>query len=225
MSRKSNALFGGLTPPIQGNVIAAYPETLDSVKRLAQKLYDHRNKKGTNTLDAETKKEDRNKRTKASRDRQKSYTDKRRKPLEFQGGYCELLKATPWKGMVRYGKRRKLNQRYIGPFKILARIGKVAYNLQLPSEPSNILPVFHVSNWKKCLSGETLVVPRDEIEVNNNLLFVEEPVEIMDRELKHTKQSQIPIIKIRWSAKRRPKFTWERKDQMMQKYPHFFSSP
>ncbi|KAI3740000.1 hypothetical protein L2E82_30416 [Cichorium intybus] len=151
-------------------------------------------------------------RLKASRDRQKSYADKRPKPLEFQVGDRVLLKVSPWKGMIRLGKRGKLNPRYIGPFEILVRIGPVAYKLQLPQELSNVHPTFHVSNLKKCLSDETLVIPLDEIEVNENLHFVEEPVEIMDREIKRTKQSRIPIVKVRWSAKRGPEFTWERED-------------
>ena len=161
-------------------------------------------------------------RLKASRDRQKSYADKRRKPLEFQVGDHVLLKVSPWKGLIRFGKRGKLNPRYIGPFEILARIGPVAYKLRLPQELHNVHPTFHVSNLKKCLSDETLVVPLDEIAINENLQFVEEPVEIMDREIKRTKQSRIPIVKVRWNAKRGPEYTWEREDQMKQKYPHLF---
>ena len=161
-------------------------------------------------------------RLQASRDRQKSYADKRRKPLEFQVGDRVLLKISPWKGVIRFGKRGKLNPRYIGPFEIVARIGPVAYRLQLPAELNGVHPVFHVSNLKKCLSDETLVIPLDEIEINENLLFVEEPVEIMDREVKRTKQSRIPIVKVQWNAKRGPEFTWEREDQMKQKYPHLF---
>ncbi|KAI3494636.1 hypothetical protein L1887_40553 [Cichorium endivia] len=161
-------------------------------------------------------------RLKASRDRQKSYAEKRRKPLEFQVGDLVMLKVSPWKGMIRFGKRGKLNPRYIGPFKILARIGPVAYKLQLPQELSKVHSTFHVSNLKKCLSDETLIIPLDEIEVNENLQFIEEPMEIMDREIKRTKQSRIPIVKVRWNAKRGPEFTWEREDQMKQKYPQLF---
>ena len=164
-------------------------------------------------------------RLKASRDRQKSYADNRRKPLEFQVGDRVLLKVSPWKGTVRFGKRGKLNPRYIGPFEIIARVGPVAYKLHLPHELSNIHPVFHVSNLKKCLSDETLVIPLDEIEIDENLNFVEEPIEIMDREVKRTKQSRIPLVKVRWNAKRGPEFTWEREDSMKQKYPQLFLDP
>ncbi|KAD4586602.1 hypothetical protein E3N88_24203 [Mikania micrantha] len=158
----------------------------------------------------------------AARDRQKSYADKRRKPLEFQVGDKVLLKVSPWKGVIRFGKRGKLNPRYIGPFEILKRIGPVAYQLNLPAELDGVHNVFHVSNLKKCLSDETLIVPLDEIQVDEQLRFVEEPVEIMDREVKQLKQSKIPIVKVRWNSKRGPEFTWEREDQMMRKYPHLF---
>jgi hypothetical protein len=133
-----------------------------------------------------------------------------------------MLKVSPWKGMVRFGKRGKLSPRYIGPFKITARMGPVAYQLLLPKELSNIHPIFHVSNLKKCLSDESLFIPLDEIEIDEKLHFIEEPVEIMDKEIKRTKQSRIPIVKVRWNSKRGPEFTWEREDQMKQKYPHLF---
>ncbi|KAD6454789.1 hypothetical protein E3N88_09495 [Mikania micrantha] len=158
----------------------------------------------------------------AARDRQKSYADKRLKPLEFKVGDKVLLKVSPWKGVIRFGKRGKLNPRYIGPFEILKRIGPVAYQLNLPTELDGVHNVFHVSNLKKCLSDETLIVPLDEIQVDEQLRFVEEPVEIMDREVKQLKQSKIPIVKVRWNSKRGPEFTWEREDQMMRKYPHLF---
>ncbi|KAD4385520.1 hypothetical protein E3N88_25688 [Mikania micrantha] len=99
----------------------------------------------------------------AARDRQKSYADKRRKPLEFQVGDKVLLKVSPWKGVICFGKRGKLNPRYIGPFEILKRVGPVAYQLNLPTELDGVHNVFHVSNLKKCLSDETLIVPLDEI--------------------------------------------------------------
>ncbi|GJU11192.1 putative reverse transcriptase domain-containing protein [Tanacetum coccineum] len=160
----------------------------------------------------------------AARDRQKSYANIRRKPLEFQVGDHVMLKVSPRKGVIRFGKREKLNPRYIGPFKILERVGLVAYKLKLPGELSNIHSTFHVSDLKKCLSDESLVIPMKELRLDDKLNFVEEPMEIMDREVKQLKQSRIPIVKVRWNSKRGPEFTWEREDQIRAKYPHLFSN-
>ncbi|KAD5802337.1 hypothetical protein E3N88_13697 [Mikania micrantha] len=162
-------------------------------------------------------------RIKAARDRQKSYADNRRRPLEFQIGDLVMLKVSPWKGIFRFGKRGKLSPRFVGPFKILERIGSVAYRLELPPELGNVHDVFHVSNLKKCLVDESLIVPLKEIQIDEKLQFREEPVEVMDREVKVLKRSRIPIVKIRWNSKRGPEYTWEREDQMKQKYPHLFS--
>ncbi|GJX31203.1 putative reverse transcriptase domain-containing protein [Tanacetum coccineum] len=114
----------------------------------------------------------------AARSRQKSYADVRRKPLEFEVGDKVMLKVSPWKGVVRFGKNGKLSPRYIGPFKILSR---------------------------KCLSDEDLVIPLDEIRIDEKLHFIEEPIEIVDKEEKQLKQSRIPIVKVRWNSKRGPK--------------------
>nr|GFB60071.1 putative reverse transcriptase domain-containing protein [Tanacetum cinerariifolium] len=104
-----------------------------------------------------------------------------------------MLKVSPWKGVVRFGKRGKLNTRYIGPF-------------------------------KKCLSDEPLAITLDEVHIDEKLRFVEEPVEVMDREVKRLKQSRIPIIKVRWNSRRGPEFTWEREDQFRKKYPQLFTA-
>ncbi|GJU73848.1 putative reverse transcriptase domain-containing protein [Tanacetum coccineum] len=159
-----------------------------------------------------------------ARDRQRSYANVRRKPFEFQVGDRVMLKVSPRKGVIRFGKRGKLNPRYIGPFKILKRVGPVAYKLKLPEELRNVHNTFHVSNLKKCLSDEFLVIPMKELWLDDKLNFVEEPVEIMDREVKQVKQSRIPIVKLRWNSKRGPEFTWEREDQIHAKYPHLFSN-
>ncbi|GJU90648.1 putative reverse transcriptase domain-containing protein [Tanacetum coccineum] len=162
-------------------------------------------------------------RIQAARDCQKSYADVRRKPLEFQVGDIVMLKVSPWKGVIRFGKRGKLNPRYIGPFKVLAKVGTIAYRLELPQQLSRVHSTFHISNLKKCLSNKSLAISLDEIHIDDKLYFVEEPVEIMDREVKQLKQSRIPIIKVRWNSTRGPEFTWERVDQFRKKYPHLFT--
>ncbi|GJV22902.1 putative reverse transcriptase domain-containing protein [Tanacetum coccineum] len=135
-----------------------------------------------------------------------------------------LASLSPRKGVIRFGKRGKLNPRYIGPFKILERIGPVAYKLELPEELSNVYSTFHISNLNKCLFNESLVIPMKELRLDDKLNFVEEPVKIIDREVKQLKQSRIPIIKVRWNSKRGPEFTWECEDQIRAKYPHLFSN-
>ncbi|GJV30407.1 putative reverse transcriptase domain-containing protein [Tanacetum coccineum] len=135
-------------------------------------------------------------RLKVARDHQKSYADKRMKPLEFIVGDYVLLKVSPWKGVVRFGKKEKLAPRFVGPFEIIV---------------------------KKCLADPTLQVPLDEIQVYAKLNFVEEPVKILEREFKKLKRSRIAIVKVRWNSKRGPEFTWELEDQMKLKYPHLFS--
>nr|GEW52147.1 putative reverse transcriptase domain-containing protein [Tanacetum cinerariifolium] len=131
-------------------------------------------------------------RIQAAHDQQKSYADLKRKPMEFQVGDRVMLKVSPWKGVVHFGKRGMLNPRYVGPF-------------------------------KKCYVDEPLAVPLDGIHFDDKLHFAEEPVEIMDREVKWLKRSRIPIVKVRWNSRRGPEFTWEREDQLQKKYPHLFT--
>ncbi|GKD72735.1 hypothetical protein Tco_1331017, partial [Tanacetum coccineum] len=141
-------------------------------------------------------------RLKTTRDRKKSYADNRRKPLEFSVGDKVLLKVSPWKGVVRFRKRSKLLPRYVGPFEVVERVGPAAYRLRLPQELVGIRDTFHVSNLKKCLADVNLHVPLEEVKIDDKLRFVEEPIEIMDREVKKLKKSWIPIVKVRWNSRR-----------------------
>nr|GFB04392.1 putative reverse transcriptase domain-containing protein [Tanacetum cinerariifolium] len=108
-----------------------------------------------------------------------------------------MLKVSPWKGVVRFGKQGKLNPR--------------------------VRNTFYVSNLKKCHADEPLAVPLDGLHFDDKLHFVDEAVEIVDREVKRLKQSRIPLVKVRWNSKRGPEFTWEREDQFRKKYPHMFT--
>nr|GFA06957.1 putative reverse transcriptase domain-containing protein [Tanacetum cinerariifolium] len=159
-------------------------------------------------------------RIQAVRDRQKSYADRRHKPLEFQVGDRVMLKVSPWKGVIRFGKQGELNPYYIGPFKILAKVGTFAYRLELPDQLSRIHSTFYVSNMKKCLSDEPLAILLDEIHIDDKLNFNEEPVEIMDRE-----DTLVRAVKPLRQEIRGPEFTWEREDQMQKKCPRLFVNP
>ncbi|GKA31635.1 hypothetical protein Tco_0717940, partial [Tanacetum coccineum] len=163
-------------------------------------------------------------RIQAAQDRQKSYADLKQKPMEFEVGDKVMLKVSPWKRVVRFGKRGKLNPRYVGPFKVLAKVGKVAYRLELPQEFSRVHHTFHVSNLKRCYADEPLVVPLKGIHVDDKLQFVEEPVEIMEREIKRLKRSWIQLVKVRWNSRRGPEFTWEREDLFKKKYVQLFTN-
>ncbi|GKE39020.1 hypothetical protein Tco_1462425 [Tanacetum coccineum] len=159
----------------------------------------------------------------AARDRQKSYADLKCKSMEFQVRDRVMLKVSPWKGVVRFGKRGKLNPRYVGPFKVLEKIRTITSKLELPQELSRVHNTFHVSNLKECYSDEPLAVPLEGLHVDDKLRFVEEPIEILDREVKRLKQSRIPIVKVQWDSRRGPEFTWEREDQFQKKYPYLFT--
>ncbi|GKE03912.1 putative reverse transcriptase domain-containing protein [Tanacetum coccineum] len=154
--------------------------------------------------------------------------------FSYNNSYHASIKAAPFealygqkcrspKGVVHFGKRGKLNPRYVRPFKVIEKVGEVAYKLDLPEELSMVHITFHVSNLKKCYADEPLAVPLDGLHFDDKLQFVEEPVEIIDREVKRLKRSRIPLVKVRWNSKRGPEFTWEREDQFKKKYPHLFT--
>ncbi|GKC16718.1 hypothetical protein Tco_1013500 [Tanacetum coccineum] len=127
------------------------------------------------------------------------------------------------KGEVCFGKRGKLNPRYVGPSKVMEKVRSIAYKLELPQELSRVHHTFHVSNLKKFYIDEPLAVPLDGLHIDDKLYFIEEPTKIMDREVKRLKQIRIPIVKVRWNSRRGPEFTWEREDQFRKKYPHLFT--
>ncbi|GJY81990.1 hypothetical protein Tco_0494741 [Tanacetum coccineum] len=160
----------------------------------------------------------------AARDRQKSYADLKRKPMEFQARDKVMLKVSPWKGVIHFGKWGKLNPRYVGPFKVLEKIGSVAYKLELPQELSRIHNTFHVSNLKKCYFDEPLVVLLEGLHVDDKFQFMEEPVKIMKREIKRLKRSCIPLVKVRWNSRRGHEFTWEREELFKKKYLRLFTN-
>nr|GEZ12016.1 putative reverse transcriptase domain-containing protein [Tanacetum cinerariifolium] len=137
-------------------------------------------------------------RIQAAQDRQKSYADRKQNPMEFEVEDRVMLKVSPWKGVVRFIKRGKLNPR--------------------------VHHTFHVLNLKKCYTDESLAMPLEGVHIDDTLQFVEDPFEIMEREIKRLIRSQIPLVKVRWNSKRGPEFTWEREDSFKQKYPHFFTT-
>ncbi|GKF52966.1 hypothetical protein Tco_0159876, partial [Tanacetum coccineum] len=145
--------------------------------------------------------------------------------LEFEVGDRVLLKVSPCKGVVRFGKKGKLAPRYVGPFEIIERVGPVAYRLKLPQELSYVHDTFNVSNLKKCLAEPDVQVPLDEIEIDENLRFIEEPIEIVERDVKKLKRRIISLVKVRWNSRQGAEFTWEHEDQLQKKYPHLFSKP
>ncbi|GJY00579.1 hypothetical protein Tco_0357597 [Tanacetum coccineum] len=157
-----------------------------------------------------------------ARDRQKSYADLKRKPMQFQVRDKVMLRFHL--GRVRpFWANVEVNPRYVGPFKVLKKVGAVAYKLELPQELSRVHNTFHVSNLKKCYSDDPLVVPLEGLQVDDKLHFVEEPVEVMDREVKQLRRKPVPIVQGSMNSRRVLEFTWEREDQFRKKYPHLFT--
>ncbi|GKB73596.1 putative reverse transcriptase domain-containing protein [Tanacetum coccineum] len=155
-------------------------------------------------------------RIQAARDRQ----------IEFQVRDSVMLKVSPWKGVVHFGKQGKLNPRYVGPFKVLENVRAVAYKLKLPQELGKVHNTFHVSNLKKCHANEPLAIPLDGLHIDDKLHFVKELVVIMDRDIKRLKQSRIPIVKVRWNSRRGPelhgnaRINFERNIHISSQRPH-----
>jgi len=154
--------------------------------------------------------------------RQKSYADRRHTELEFQVGDYVLLKVSPWKGVIRFRKRGKLGPRYIDPYRIIARVGEVAYRLELPTELRPIHNTFHVSQLRKCVVDETSVVPLEDIVIDEKLNYVEKPVAILERKTKTLRNKVIGIVKVQWKHRKGSKSTWEPESEMRQYDPELF---
>ncbi|XP_024965746.1 uncharacterized protein LOC112505941 [Cynara cardunculus var. scolymus] len=125
-----------------------------------------------------------------------------------------MLKVSPWKGITRFGKRGKLSPRYIGPYRITARVGEVAYKLELPEELQGIHSTFHVSTLRKCLADESSKVALEDIEVDQTLSYVERPKAILDRKVKKLRNKEISLVKVQWKHHKGPEAMWEIKSEM-----------
>ncbi|KAM6554167.1 hypothetical protein CsatB_014929 [Cannabis sativa] len=159
----------------------------------------------------------------ASQSRQKSYADPKRRDIKFQVGDSVFLRISPIKGVRRFGKKGKLSPRYIGPFEILERIGQVAYRLALPPALSGVHNVFHISMLRKYVSDLTHVLSYDDIELQTELSYDEQPIQIIDRKEKVLRNKTIPLVKVLWRNSKVEEATWELESQMQELYPELFS--
>ena len=163
-------------------------------------------------------------RLKIAQDRQKSYANNRRRDLEFEVGDMVFLRISPWKGVLRFGKRGKLSPRYIGPYRIVERIGEVAYRLELPSDLDRIHDVFHVSMLRKYIPDPSHVLTEQPVEIQENLTYEEEPVQILDRREQVLRNKTIPLVKVLWRSHTVEEAIWEHEEQMKRHYPHLFDA-
>ncbi|KAA0037901.1 pol protein [Cucumis melo var. makuwa] len=154
--------------------------------------------------------------------RQKSYADVRRKDLEFEVGDKVFLKVAPMRGVLRFERRGKLSPRFVGPFEILEQIGPLAYRLALPPSLSTVHDVFHVSMLRKYVPDPSHVVDYEPLEIDENLSYTEQPVEVLAREVKTLRNKEIPLVKVLWRNHRVEEATWEREDDMRSRYPELF---
>ena len=160
---------------------------------------------------------------KTARDRQKSYADNHRRDLQFETGDRVFLKISPWKGVLRFGKRGKLSPRFIGPYEIVSKVGPVAYRLKLPPELSKIHDTFHMSMLRKYISNPSHVLREQSVLLKENLTYEETLVQIVDRKEQVLKSKVIPLVKVLWKNHEREAATWEPEAQMRRQYPHLLS--
>jgi hypothetical protein len=159
-----------------------------------------------------------------SQTRQKSYADDRRRPLEFKEGDHVYLKVSPIRGMRRFKVKGKLSPRFIGPFKILKRVGEMTYQLELPDHLSDVHDVFHVSQLKKCLRVLEEQLPMEELSLQGDLTYMEHPIKILDTLTRVTRNKVIKMCKVQCSHHGEDEATWEREEELRIEFPHLFLS-
>ncbi|KAL0409810.1 UNVERIFIED_CONTAM: Transposon Ty3-I Gag-Pol polyprotein [Sesamum radiatum] len=157
--------------------------------------------------------------------RRKSYADNRRRDLEFSVGDKVFLKISPRKGITQFGKRNKLKPRYIGPFEIIKRVGKVAYKLNLPPNTRRIHDVFHVSHLKKYYPDPSHILQLDTVELEEDLSYQERPIRILDKKIQELHNRRIPLVKVLWQNHGVEEATWEREDELRRNHPKLFNEP
>ena len=163
-------------------------------------------------------------RLKVACDRQRSYANLKRKDIEYEVGDKVFLKVSPWKKILRFGRKGKLSPRFIGPYEILERVGPVAYRLALPPEIAKLHDVFHVSMLRRYRSDPSHILPVQDIQVQEDFTFEEEPKAILDREIKQLRNKQVPLVKVLWQHHGMEEATWEPESTMRVQYPQLFSS-
>ncbi|WVZ76314.1 hypothetical protein U9M48_024298 [Paspalum notatum var. saurae] len=156
--------------------------------------------------------------------RQKSYADKRRCELTFEAGEFVYLKVSPLRGTKRFHMRGKLAPRYVGPYRIKKKIGELAYELELPEHLSGVHPVFHVSQLRKCLRLPETQISPEAVDLQDNLEYLEYPVQILDQAEKGTRRTRIPVCKVLWSNHSEREATWEKESELRKRYPHLFEN-
>ncbi|WMV51088.1 hypothetical protein MTR67_044473 [Solanum verrucosum] len=144
--------------------------------------------------------------------------------LEFEVDDWVYLKVSPMKGVMRFGKKGKLSPRYIGPYRIVQRVGSVAYELELPQELAAVHPVFHISMLKKCIGDPSLILPTESVKIKDNLSYEEVPVQILDRQVRRLRTKDVASVKVLWRNQFVEEATWEAEEDMKKRYPHLFES-
>jgi hypothetical protein len=158
---------------------------------------------------------------KTAQSRQKDYADKRRKPLQFQVRDFVYLRVSPTKGVQHFGIKGKLAPRYVRPFEILKVCGPVAYKIHLPPQWAAIHDVFHISQLKKCIKVPTEIVETSAIEIEPDLSYTEQPIQILDTKERVTRRKKIKMYKILWDHHIEEEATWETESYLQQNFPNF----